>query len=124
MELSYRVNTAGIQRKVDFYGMDKVSKFFQSFIDTNVFDYTLNLDFFDLEYQNLFLQNLWDGKRVNFLYFESVLRHLVMRILDVPSYDPEKVKATCVVTLHQFLQYFKDEGGLQNVDAVAAECKC
>lgn len=46
-----------------------------------------------------------------------------MRILDVPSYDPEKVKATCVVTLHQFLQYFKDEGGLQNVDAVAAECK-
>lgn len=58
-----------------------------------------------------------------FFYFESVLRHLVMRILDVPSYDPEKVKATCVVTLHQFLQYFKDEGGLQNVDAVAAECK-
>lgn len=46
-----------------------------------------------------------------------------MRILDVPSYDPEKVKASCVVTLHQFLQYFKDEGGLQNVDAVAAECK-
>lgn len=45
------------------------------------------------------------------------------RILDVPSYDPEKVKATCIVTLHQFLQYFKDEGGLQNVDAVAAECK-
>lgn len=52
---------------------------------------------------------------------KKVLRHLVMRILDVPSYDPEKVKATCVVTLHQFLQYFKDEGGLQNVDAVAAE---
>ncbi|XP_061177903.1 rho family-interacting cell polarization regulator 1-like isoform X2 [Saccostrea echinata] len=52
---------------------------------------------------------------------KKVLRHLVMRILDVPSYDPEKVKATCIVTLHQFLQYFKDEGGLQNVDAVAAE---
>ncbi|XP_055998054.1 rho family-interacting cell polarization regulator 2-like isoform X2 [Ostrea edulis] len=51
----------------------------------------------------------------------KVLRHLVMRILDVPSYEPEKVKATCIVTLHQFLQYFKDEGGLQNVDAVAAE---
>ena len=58
-----------------------------------------------------------------FSLFITVLRHLVMRILDVPSYDPEKVKATCIVTLHQFLQYFKDEGGLQNVDAVAAECK-
>lgn len=69
MELSYRVNTAGIQRKVDFYGMDKVSKFLQSFIDTNVFDYTLNLDFFDLEYQNLFLQNLWEEKKSKLFVF-------------------------------------------------------
>ncbi|KAK3102582.1 hypothetical protein FSP39_012348 [Pinctada imbricata] len=50
-----------------------------------------------------------------------VLRHLVMRILDVPNYDPDKIKPTCIVTLHQFIRYFKDEGGLQNVDAVAAE---
>jgi len=42
-------------------------------------------------------------------------------MLDVPSYDSEKTKPTCVVTLHQFMRYFKDEGGLANVDAVASE---
>lgn len=52
---------------------------------------------------------------------KKVLRHLVMRILDVPSYDPDNIKSTCVVTLHQFMGYFKDEGGLQNVDNVTAE---
>ncbi|KAJ8298725.1 hypothetical protein KUTeg_022785 [Tegillarca granosa] len=52
---------------------------------------------------------------------KKVLRHLVMRILDVPSYDPDNIKPTCVVTLHQFMSYFKDEGGLQNVDSVTAE---
>ncbi|VDH90755.1 Hypothetical predicted protein [Mytilus galloprovincialis] len=52
---------------------------------------------------------------------KRVLRHLVMRLLDVPNYDPETIKPTCIVTLHQFMTYFKEEGGLQHVDAVASE---
>ena len=70
-----------------------------------------------------------DTSPVHLLYlliqivFVTVLRHLVMRILDVPSYDPDKIKSTCIVTLHQFMRYFRDEGGLQNVDAVASERK-
>ncbi|XP_069133439.1 rho family-interacting cell polarization regulator 2-like isoform X1 [Argopecten irradians] len=52
---------------------------------------------------------------------KKVLRHLVMRILDVPSYDPDKIKSTCVVTLHQFMRYFTDEGGFANVDGVASD---
>ena len=46
-----------------------------------------------------------------------------MRLLDVPNYDPESIKPTCIVTLHQFMTYFKEEGGLQHVDAVANESK-
>ncbi|CAC5400599.1 unnamed protein product [Mytilus coruscus] len=52
---------------------------------------------------------------------KRVIRHLVMRLLDVPNYDPETIKPTCIVTLHQFMTYFKEEGGLQHVDAVASE---
>lgn len=52
---------------------------------------------------------------------KRVIRHLVMRLLDVPDYDPETIKPTCIVTLHQFMSYFKEEGGLQHVDAVANE---
>jgi hypothetical protein len=47
----------------------------------------------------------------------------VTRILDIPNYEPGKVKASCVITLHQYMTYFQDEGGLFNVESVAAESK-
>ena len=55
--------------------------------------------------------------------FVAVCKHIITRILDVPDYDMEKSRPNFVMTLHQFMSYFNDEGGLKHVEAVALESK-
>ncbi|KAK7479780.1 hypothetical protein BaRGS_00028960, partial [Batillaria attramentaria] len=50
-----------------------------------------------------------------------VFRHIVARMLDLADYVPEKIKPSAGVTLHQFVSYFKVEGGLQKIEQVAEE---
>ncbi|XP_076450883.1 rho family-interacting cell polarization regulator 2-like isoform X2 [Babylonia areolata] len=50
-----------------------------------------------------------------------VFRHIVAKILDISEYIPEKVKTSAGVTLHQFVSYFKTEGGLNKIDSIAEE---
>nr|KAG5694181.1 hypothetical protein BaRGS_016027 [Batillaria attramentaria] len=42
-------------------------------------------------------------------------------MLDLADYVPEKIKPSAGVTLHQFVSYFKVEGGLQKIEQVAEE---
>ena len=53
----------------------------------------------------------------------SVFRFIVAKILDISEYVPEKVKSSAGITLHQFVSYFKAEGGLHNVETIAEQCK-
>lgn len=50
-----------------------------------------------------------------------VFRFLLAKILDVSDYLSETVRSSAGVTLHQFVSYFKAEGGLHKVDQVAEE---
>ncbi|KAL8580671.1 hypothetical protein ACOMHN_004713 [Nucella lapillus] len=50
-----------------------------------------------------------------------VFRHIVAKILDISEYIPDRVKSSAGVTLHQFVSYFKTEGGLHQVDKIAEE---
>lgn len=50
-----------------------------------------------------------------------VFRHIVARMLDLADYVPEKIKPSAGVTLHQFVSFFKAEGGLQKIEQVAEE---
>ena len=60
--------------------------------------------------------------RVDFSAF-SVFRFMVAKILDISEYVPDKVKSSAGITLHQFVSYFKAEGGLHNVETIAEQCK-
>ena len=42
-------------------------------------------------------------------------------MLDVPDYDVEKSRPNFVMTLHQFMSYFMEEGGTKCVEEIAAE---
>ena len=53
----------------------------------------------------------------------SVCKHIITRVLDISDYDIEKSRANFVMTLHQFMMYFTEEGGLKHVEDVAAESK-
>ncbi|XP_050408049.1 rho family-interacting cell polarization regulator 2 isoform X2 [Patella vulgata] len=44
--------------------------------------------------------------------------HVMSKILDIPTYQPEKLKSSHIVTLHQFMSYFTSAGGLQKLDDV------
>ncbi|XP_070200744.1 rho family-interacting cell polarization regulator 2-like isoform X2 [Littorina saxatilis] len=50
-----------------------------------------------------------------------VFRFMIAKILDISEYVPEKVKSSSGITLHQFVSYFKAEGGLHKVEKVAEE---
>lgn len=52
-----------------------------------------------------------------------VCKHIITRVLDVPDYDVEKSRPNFVMTLHQFMSYFMEEGGTKCVEEIAAEMK-
>ncbi|XP_064601476.1 rho family-interacting cell polarization regulator 1-like isoform X2 [Liolophura sinensis] len=51
----------------------------------------------------------------------AVCREIVSRVVDLPTFDTEKSKSSVIVTLHQFMHYFKEEGGLKYVETAAGE---
>ncbi|KAL3842257.1 hypothetical protein ACJMK2_020290 [Sinanodonta woodiana] len=52
-----------------------------------------------------------------------VCQHLVTRILNIPVFNPNERKSTWIITLHQFILYFQEEGGLKHVEDVADEMR-
>lgn len=52
-----------------------------------------------------------------------VCEHVITRVLDIPDYESEKGRSYFVVTLHQFMAYFSEEGGLSHVEAVTEEMR-
>ncbi|KAH3887635.1 hypothetical protein DPMN_011653 [Dreissena polymorpha] len=52
-----------------------------------------------------------------------VCEHVLTRVLDIPEYGAEKGRPWFVVTLHQFMLHFIEEGGLKHVENVAKELK-
>ena len=69
------------------------------------------------------IRNVFMLSHLCIFFFVAVCKHIITRILDVPDYDMEKSRPNFVMTLHQFMSYFNDEGGLKHVEAVAAESK-
>lgn len=52
-----------------------------------------------------------------------VCEHVMTRVMDIPDYQGEKGHSWFVLTLHQFMAYFTEEGGLKHVEEVAKESK-
>ncbi|XP_052800054.1 rho family-interacting cell polarization regulator 2-like isoform X3 [Mya arenaria] len=52
-----------------------------------------------------------------------VCEHVLTRVLDIPDYNAERGRSWFTLTLHQFMLYFTDEGGLSHVENVAKEMK-
>ena len=63
---------------------------------------------------------LTDNKLILFI---SVCKHIITRVLDISDYDTEKSRPNFVMTLHQFMTYFTEEGGIKHVEEVATESK-
>ena len=58
--------------------------------------------------------------------FVSVFKCVIARILDIPNYDPETSRSSTIVTLHQMMVFFNDEGRKDMPDYIenlAAESK-
>ncbi|CAL1527664.1 unnamed protein product, partial [Lymnaea stagnalis] len=51
-----------------------------------------------------------------------VFHQLMSRVLDVPAYVPD-VGKTSIITLHQFMMYFKDGEGLAKMEGIAQELR-
>ncbi|XP_059161938.1 rho family-interacting cell polarization regulator 2-like isoform X2 [Physella acuta] len=51
-----------------------------------------------------------------------VFHQLMARLLDVPAYLPE-IGRTSIITLHQFMLYFKDGEGLNKMEGIAEELR-
>ncbi|XP_053384673.1 rho family-interacting cell polarization regulator 2-like isoform X2 [Mercenaria mercenaria] len=53
----------------------------------------------------------------------KVCQHVITRVLDIPDYEAERGRSWFVLTLHQFMLYFNEEGGLKYLEDVAQEMK-
>ncbi|XP_046369139.1 rho family-interacting cell polarization regulator 2-like isoform X3 [Haliotis rufescens] len=49
-----------------------------------------------------------------------VFAYIMAKVLDLPSYDPDKLRSSLVVTLQQFVSFFKKDG-LAVIDSIAQE---